>query len=66
LSLDVSAKSEGRTVARIRVPDGWSHPLSRVAISLDVMVDGKYLGQIAEAVVDVRRPAVQVYPEREP
>jgi hypothetical protein len=25
-----------------------------VALALDVMADGKYLGQIAEAVVDVR------------
>ena len=43
----------------VTVPASWRAPASgvsssRVAIAADVMMDGKYLGQIAEAVVDVR------------
>jgi glyoxylase-like metal-dependent hydrolase (beta-lactamase superfamily II) len=38
----------------VSVPVAWKGPESRVAIAVDVMADGKYLGQIAEAVVDVQ------------
>jgi glyoxylase-like metal-dependent hydrolase (beta-lactamase superfamily II) len=38
----------------VTIPAGWRGPYSRVAIAADVMADGKYLGQIAEAVIDVR------------
>ncbi len=55
ISLTVDAKSEAKTEATISIPAQWSSPLPRVALALDVMADGKYLGQIAEAVVDVRR-----------
>jgi hypothetical protein len=54
ISVSVDAKSEAKTEATISVPPNWSNPLSRVAIALDVMADNKYLGQIAEAVVDIR------------
>ncbi len=54
ISVSVDAKSEAKAEASISIPANWSDPLSRVAIALDVMADGKYLGQIAEAVVDVR------------
>ncbi len=54
ISVAVDAKSEGKAEAAISIPAGWSDPLSRVAIALDVVADGKYLGQIAEAVVDIR------------
>jgi hypothetical protein len=30
------------------------NPEPRVALALDVMADGKYLGQIAEVIADVR------------
>ncbi len=55
ISLTVGAKGEAKTKAAITVPANWSNPLPRVAIALDIMADRKYLGQIAEAVVDVRR-----------
>lgn len=54
ISLTAEAKAETKTVAAISIPRNWSNPWSRVAIALDIMADGKYLGQIAEAVVDVR------------
>ena len=54
ISIMVEASSEGRVKAAIAVPANWSNPVSRVAVALDVVADGKYLGQIAEAVADVR------------
>jgi glyoxylase-like metal-dependent hydrolase (beta-lactamase superfamily II) len=54
ISLDIDASAKATTEATISIPSNWSNPLSRVAIALDVMADGKYLGQIAEAVVDIR------------
>jgi glyoxylase-like metal-dependent hydrolase (beta-lactamase superfamily II) len=54
IALSVDAKSDAKTEATISIPANWSNPLSRVAIALDVMADDKYLGQIAEAVVDIR------------
>lgn len=54
ISLAAEPKADAKTTATISVPANWSNPLSRVAIALDVMADGKYLGQIAEAVVDIR------------
>jgi hypothetical protein len=53
ISVSVDAKSDAKAEAAISIPAGWSNPLSRVAIALDIMADDKYLGQIAEAVVDV-------------
>ena len=53
ISLTADAKTEASTKAMISIPANWSNPLPRVAIALDVMADGKYLGQIAEAVMDI-------------
>ncbi len=41
-----------RTV-RIEIPRDWRPASPRFAIAADVMCDGKYLGQITEAVVDI-------------
>ena len=54
ISLDIDASAKAKTEATISIPANWSNPLPRVAIALDVVADGKYLGQIAEAVVDIR------------
>jgi glyoxylase-like metal-dependent hydrolase (beta-lactamase superfamily II) len=54
LQLTVAPSAEGHVGARFTIPSRWSAPTPRVAIALDVMADGKYLGQIAEAVVDLR------------
>lgn len=53
VSVPVDAHSDSVAEAVISVPANYSSPHSRVAIALDVMADGKYLGQIAEAVVDL-------------
>jgi hypothetical protein len=54
LHLNVAGNTEGHLEASFTIPSRWSAPTPRVAIALDVMANGKYLGQIAEAVVDVR------------
>ena len=54
ISLDIDASAKANAEATISIPSNWSNLLPRVAIALDVMADGKYLGQIAEAVVDIR------------
>ncbi|HZS55288.1 MAG TPA: MBL fold metallo-hydrolase [Bryobacteraceae bacterium] len=53
VSIAVNANSDASAEAVISVPANYSNPHSRIAIALDVMADNKYLGQIAEAVVDL-------------
>ncbi|MGC8794411.1 MAG: hypothetical protein ACP5U2_13580, partial [Bryobacteraceae bacterium] len=38
----------------VTIPKNWASPAPRFAIAADVMRDGKYLGQITEAVVDMK------------
>ena len=53
--LAADPKSEASAGAVIAIPADWAIPSPpRVAISLDVMADRNYLGQITEAVIDVR------------
>jgi hypothetical protein len=54
--VSIQPKADAAVKAAISIPATYSSPISRVAIALDVMADGQYLGQIAEAVVDVRSP----------
>ncbi len=54
IKADVRPDSETSVDASLTIPADWLYPLSRVAIALDVVCNGKYLGQIAESVVDVR------------
>jgi hypothetical protein len=42
---------------KVSVPKGWAAPSPRFAIAADVVRDGRYIGQIAEAVVDLRTHA---------
>lgn len=44
----ITAEPKGTAVAEavIQIPAGWSGKLSRTAIALDVMADGRYLGQL--------------------
>jgi glyoxylase-like metal-dependent hydrolase (beta-lactamase superfamily II) len=51
--LEVPARSQSAQAFRIRVPAGWRPPSPRLAIAVDVVSDGRYLGQITEAVVEV-------------
>ena len=55
VKLSVEAGQTGSTKFRVSVPKDW-HPMEpRLAIAADVKVNGRYLGQIAEAVIDVGR-----------
>lgn len=54
VKLTVPANGEGREGFAVTVPPGWDVAARpRVAVSADVMADGRYLGEIAEGVVDV-------------
>lgn len=56
VKLLVPPKGEASAPLEMLIPAGWSAPTSRTAIAADVLANGRYLGQIAEAVADVRSP----------
>jgi hypothetical protein len=52
--LEVPPRSQSAQALRIRIPAGWRPASPRLAIAADVVSDGRYLGQITEAVVEVQ------------
>ena len=48
------ARRTGAATVHVTIPASWSRPRPRFAIAADVVRDGKYLGQITEAVVDLK------------
>jgi hypothetical protein len=54
VKFEVPAKSTSHRSVMIRLPQDWAAPNTRFAIAADVVRDGKYLGQITEAVVDMK------------
>ena len=54
LTLSVPPKSTLSKKVKVAIPKDWHPPGPRFAIAADVMCDGKYLGQISEAVVDMK------------
>lgn len=56
VKLTVLPKAEGRAAVTLMIPRDWHGPFDRKAIAADVMCNRRYLGQIAEAVVDLRKP----------
>lgn len=54
LKFEAPANSITSRPFEIMVPKDWSAPGPRFAIAADVIRDGKYLGQITEAVVEMR------------
>ena len=54
LTLNVPPKSSLSKKVKVAIPKDWHPPGPRFAIAADVMCDGKYLGQITEAVVDMK------------
>jgi glyoxylase-like metal-dependent hydrolase (beta-lactamase superfamily II) len=54
--LRLEAPGKGKAAGRfaVGIPRNWEGPGPRFAIAADVVSDGRYLGQIAEAVVDFR------------
>ena len=53
LQFEIPAGAQGAKAFQIALPKDWSAPSARFAIAADVLSDGKYLGQITEAVVDM-------------
>jgi hypothetical protein len=51
--LKVPAGSTATAKLEVNIPRGWQAPGPRFAIAADVMRNGKYLGQITEAVVEL-------------
>ncbi len=54
VSVEAPANGKASRPVEIAIPRGWVAPGPRFAIAADVMRDGKYLGEITEAVVEVR------------
>jgi glyoxylase-like metal-dependent hydrolase (beta-lactamase superfamily II) len=54
LDVEVPAKGTTTTPFVLSVPAEYPASLTRVAITLDVIAGGKYLGQIAESVVELK------------
>jgi glyoxylase-like metal-dependent hydrolase (beta-lactamase superfamily II) len=53
VKLEVPSRSQSAQAFRIRIPGDWRPASPRIAIAADVVSDGRYLGQITEAVVEV-------------
>jgi glyoxylase-like metal-dependent hydrolase (beta-lactamase superfamily II) len=53
LNFEVPARSRSAAAVQVRIPRGWTAPGPRFAIAADVMSNGRYLGQIAEAIVEM-------------
>lgn len=54
VAFTVPPDGEGREGFTVTIPENWDRSNPRVALAADVMADGRYLGEIAEAVVDVQ------------
>jgi glyoxylase-like metal-dependent hydrolase (beta-lactamase superfamily II) len=54
LKFEVPPNMKVKKVVSVSVPRDWTAPGPRFAIAADVMRNGKYLGQITEAVVEMR------------
>jgi glyoxylase-like metal-dependent hydrolase (beta-lactamase superfamily II) len=53
-TISVPARGKATQKVSITIPRDWQAPGPRFAIAADVRCDGKYLGQITEAVVEMR------------
>ena len=51
VKFEVPARSKAMRPVSVTIPKGWQPASPRFAIAADVLCDGKYLGQITEAVV---------------
>ena len=54
VKFEIPPQTMGVRPVTISVPAGWTPPGPRFAIACDVVRDGRYLGQITEAVVDIK------------
>lgn len=53
-TLRVPPNSQAKTTVSLTIPRDWTPPAPRFAIAADVLRDGKYIGQITEAVIEIR------------
>jgi hypothetical protein len=53
LRFEAPPASKSRQSFQIKIPRDWTPRSPRFALAADVVCDGKYLGQITEAVVDI-------------
>jgi glyoxylase-like metal-dependent hydrolase (beta-lactamase superfamily II) len=53
LKFEVPANGKAARQFSLTLPKDWAAPAPRLAIAADVVADGKYLGQITEAVADI-------------
>lgn len=60
ITLHVDAGGNASAPFQLSIPTGWTGQIGRVAISAEVSMDEKPLGQLAEAVIDVRPGSVKV------
>ncbi len=56
MRIEAPSRGVARFPLRIQIPDNWQPDCPRFAIAADVVCDGKYLGQISEAVVELAMP----------
>ena len=54
VSFTAQPQVDGRQGFTLSVPENWDRTKPRVALAADLMVDGQYLGEIAEAVADIQ------------
>lgn len=54
VSFTALPNEDGKEGFTVSVPVNWDRSKPRVALAADLMVDGQYLGEIAEAVADVQ------------
>jgi hypothetical protein len=54
VQLTVPAKGDGNEGFVVTIPENWNRSKPRVAIAADIVADGRYLGQIAEGVLDIQ------------
>ena len=54
VSFTAQPQVDGKQSFTLSVPENWDRSKPRVALAADLMVDGQYLGEIAEAVADVQ------------
>jgi glyoxylase-like metal-dependent hydrolase (beta-lactamase superfamily II) len=59
LRFEIPPKTKAGRPVRIEIPQDWRPRSPRFAIAADVVCDGRYLGQITEAVVDLASQTAQ-------
>jgi glyoxylase-like metal-dependent hydrolase (beta-lactamase superfamily II) len=50
--LNIPPQQRGRANFRVRVPGSYRFPYPRIAVAVDVTLNGRHLGQVAEATVE--------------